>query len=79
MTPDRLARLAADGGLRFVLLGDADSISRRMGADTAQRSVTRWVKANGRPVPPELWREAGDLNAGPALYDLRPPEPHGEP
>ena len=79
MTPDRLARLAADGGLRFVLLGDADSISRRMGADTAQRSVMTWVKANGRPVPPELWREAGDLNAGPALYDLRPPEPHGEP
>jgi 4-amino-4-deoxy-L-arabinose transferase-like glycosyltransferase len=70
MTPERLARLAEAGELRFVLLGDANAISRRMGANVVQRDVAAWVRTNGHRVPAELWRDTGATNARLTLYEL---------
>lgn len=41
------------------MIGDASTISRRMGADQAQRANDAWIRANGRPVDPALWRTPG--------------------
>lgn len=72
LTPEMLARRVASREVRFVMLGDLSLVSRRLGAETAQRAITEWVHASGRPVDPALWRAGG----GPLrLYDLRPDRP----
>lgn len=70
-TPETLARAVAAGTLRFAMIGDASTISRRMGADRAQRANDAWIRANGRPVDPALWRTPGSRSRG-ELFDLRP-------
>jgi len=69
LTPDKLARIVEAGELRFVMLGDLSLVSRRMGAEIAGRPIADWVRANGKPVDPALWR---GTRRGLALYDLRP-------
>jgi len=69
LTPDKLARTVEAGELRFVMLGDLSLVSRRMGAEIAGRPIADWVRANGKPVDPALWR---GTRRSLALYDLRP-------
>jgi 4-amino-4-deoxy-L-arabinose transferase-like glycosyltransferase len=69
LTPEKLARMVEADELRFVMLGDLSLVSRRMGADIAGRPIADWVRANGKPVDPALWR---GTRRGLALYDLRP-------
>jgi 4-amino-4-deoxy-L-arabinose transferase-like glycosyltransferase len=71
LTPEKLVDLVAARQVRFVMLGDLSFISRRLGADTAQRPIAEWIRTNGRPVDPALWR-AGSGGSGLTLYDLRP-------
>jgi hypothetical protein len=76
LTPERFASLAADGQVRFVLLGG--DFPRRAGGESPQRLITDWIKANGALVDPALWRSTPATpgrtgrNSPPALYDLRP-------
>ena len=71
MTPQRLAQLAADREVRFVMLGDAGPSSRRMGSEAALEPVAAWVRENGRRVAGARWRGAATPRAM-VLYDLRP-------
>ena len=71
LTPEKLATMAGEKRIRFVMLGDTPAISRRMGADAAGKPVADWVRSNGRVVDPALWRtrrSSGNVE----LYDLRP-------
>jgi hypothetical protein len=74
LTPKRLAGIAEAGQVRIVMLGDLSFVSRRLGAEAAGEPIADWVRANGRPVDPTLWRSAEP--GGPLirmrLYDLRP-------
>ena len=76
LTPERLAAMAADRQVRFVLLGG--DLARRGGGEPPQRSITDWIKATGAAVDPALWRSTPVRAAGPGrgtapeLYDLRP-------
>jgi len=74
LTPDKLARMVEAGQVRFVMVGDAPFISRRLGADEAARPIAEWVHAKGRLVDPALWRSSalGGRRNGMRLYDLRP-------
>jgi len=71
LTPEKLARMVAANEVRFVMLGDLSLISRRLGAELAGRPIAEWVRANGKPVDPALWR-TGSGRTGLRLYDLRP-------
>jgi len=71
LSPEKLARMAGEKQIRFVLLGDTPAISRRMGADDAGKPVADWVRSNGKLVEPALWR-AGRGGSSVDLYDLRP-------
>jgi len=75
--PDKLARLVEAGQVRFVMVGDAQFISRRLGADEATRPIAEWVQAKGRLVDPALWHASalGGRRSGMRLYDLRPGSP----
>ncbi|MCX7172841.1 MAG: glycosyltransferase family 39 protein [Proteobacteria bacterium] len=68
---DKLARMANEGKIRFVMLGDLPIVSRRMGADAAGKPIAEWVKSNGKLVDPALWRPSRGRNTM-ELYDLRP-------
>ena len=76
LTPERLAAMAADRQVRFVLLGG--DLARRGGGEPPQRSITDWIKATGAVVDPAQWRStpvrAGGQGRGvaPELWDLRP-------
>jgi 4-amino-4-deoxy-L-arabinose transferase-like glycosyltransferase len=74
LTPDTLARMVEAGQVRFVMVGDAPLISRRLGADEAARPIAEWVQAKGQLVEPTLWRSSalGGRRSGMRLYDLRP-------
>ena len=72
LSPARLADLVTTGQVRFAMLGDLTSVSRRLGAETAQRPVAEWIRGHGRLVDPALWRASGSVANGMALYDLRP-------
>ena len=83
LTPERLARLVATNQVRFVMLGDLSFVSRRLGGETALKPMADWVRANGKPIEPALWRQgiAEDGQPSPGgdsrtrrmqLYDLRP-------
>lgn len=73
LTPEKLARMVKQQQVRFVMLGDLLFIDRRMGAEEAVQPLADWVRENGHPVDPGLWRSintasrGGDLNA-PALF-----------
>jgi 4-amino-4-deoxy-L-arabinose transferase-like glycosyltransferase len=74
LTPEQLAGIAEARQLRFVMLGDLSFVSRRLGAEVAGEPITDWIRANGQPVDPTLWRRSepgGPLNLM-RLYDLRP-------
>lgn len=72
LTPETFARMVAAREIRFAMVGDLSLVSRRLGAETAQRPITEWVHANGRPVDASLWRAGGGTMR---LYDLRPDRP----
>jgi 4-amino-4-deoxy-L-arabinose transferase-like glycosyltransferase len=72
LTPERLAGMVAAQDVRFVMLGDLSPISRRLGAEVAGRPIAEWVRANGKPVDPALWRTGGGRLGVLRLYDLRP-------
>jgi len=71
LDPEKLARMASEKQIRFVMLGDTPTISRRMGADAAGKPVADWVRSNGKLVDPALWR-ASRNRSNVELYDLRP-------
>jgi 4-amino-4-deoxy-L-arabinose transferase-like glycosyltransferase len=77
LTPDKLARMVEARQVRFVMVGDAQLISRRLGADEAARPITEWVQEKGQLVDPTLWRSGalGGRRNGMRLYDLRPGSP----
>jgi len=70
LTPDKLARLVEAGEVRFVMLNDLSLVSRRLGAEAAGQPIADWVRANGTPVDPALWRTS--RRSAMTLYDLRP-------
>jgi 4-amino-4-deoxy-L-arabinose transferase-like glycosyltransferase len=74
VTPEKLARMVDAGHTRFVMVGDASFISRRLGADVAARPIAEWAQENGQLVDPSLWRAGalGGRRSGLRLYDLRP-------
>jgi 4-amino-4-deoxy-L-arabinose transferase-like glycosyltransferase len=79
LTVDAFARLVEDERLRFVLVGDGSPGLRRIFGEDGQKPVVDWIRANGRPVDPALWRAAPGANfegrsaegVGAQLYDLR--------
>lgn len=71
MDPAHLERLVRAGQVRFVMLDDVATVSRRMGADAAMRPTAAWVRGHGRLVDPVLWRPARSRSRM-ELYDLRP-------
>jgi 4-amino-4-deoxy-L-arabinose transferase-like glycosyltransferase len=79
LTPDTLARMVEAGQIRFVMVGDAPFISRRLGADEAARPIAEWVQAKGQLVDPALWRSSalGGRRNAMRLYDLKPGTPTG--
>lgn len=55
-----------------MMLGDLSLVSRRLGAEVAGRPISEWIRANGKPVDPTLWRTGSGRTSGVRLYDLRP-------
>jgi 4-amino-4-deoxy-L-arabinose transferase-like glycosyltransferase len=78
LTPSDVERLAADRQLRFVMLGGFTLAPAKQAA--ALDPIARWVRANGRPVDPKLWRlsaSAGTpyrINLGNEWVAVPPPE-----
>jgi hypothetical protein len=74
LTPDKLARMVEAKEIRFVMVGDAPFISRRLGAEVAARPITDWVQEKGQLVALTLWRSSalGGRRSAMRLYDLRP-------
>jgi 4-amino-4-deoxy-L-arabinose transferase-like glycosyltransferase len=78
LTPSDVERLAADRQLRFVMLGGFTLAPAKQAA--ALDPIARWVRANGRPVDPKLWRlsaSAGTpyrINLGNEWVEVPPPE-----
>jgi len=52
------------------MLNDLSLVSRRLGAEVAGQPIADWVRANGRPVDPGLWRT--NRGSPMTLYNLRP-------
>jgi 4-amino-4-deoxy-L-arabinose transferase-like glycosyltransferase len=67
LTAETLAQRVAAGEVRFATLGDVSAISRRIGA--GQIDVVDWIRAQGAPVDPALWRAGAPRTI--ELYDLR--------
>jgi hypothetical protein len=74
LTPERLARMVQDKQVRFIMLGDFSLAGRKMGAEAAEKPIADWVRKNGRPVDPALWRTTSPLDgtSAPAPTSLRP-------
>lgn len=84
LTPESLARMAEAEQIRFVMLGDVWNDRRGPGDAGAATAVDTWIRANGTPVDPALWRSTEPAavadgrrarGGGPGnmqLYDLRP-------
>ena len=79
LTPSDIERLAADRQLRFVMLGGFTLAPAKQAA--ALDPIARWVRANGRPVDPKLWRLSGPsgstpyrINLGNEWVEVPPPE-----
>jgi hypothetical protein len=78
LTPSDVERLAADRQLRFVMLGGFTLAPAKQAA--ALDPIARWVRANGRPVDPKLWRLSASastpyrINLGNEWVEVPPPE-----
>ncbi|MEW6531016.1 MAG: glycosyltransferase family 39 protein [Thermodesulfobacteriota bacterium] len=72
LSPEKMARMVEANQIRFVMLGDLSTISRRLGAEAALRPIADWVRANGKHVDPTLWRRYRGGRTRLELYDLRP-------
>jgi 4-amino-4-deoxy-L-arabinose transferase-like glycosyltransferase len=80
---DGFARLVAEDRVRFALIGEGSQGLRRVYGENHQKELIDWIRANGRPVDPALWRSAAQETpqarsaeaAGTELYDLRPATP----
>jgi 4-amino-4-deoxy-L-arabinose transferase-like glycosyltransferase len=78
LTPSDIERLASDRQLRFVMLGGFTLAPAKQTA--ALDPIARWVRANGRPVDPKLWRLAASsstpyrINLGNEWVEVPPPE-----
>ncbi len=72
VTPEQLAAWVREGRVRFAMLEDLSFITRRLAPAPNSVRVAEWIRAHGRPVPDELWRDPR-LPAAAALYDLRSP------
>ena len=57
LTPFDVEKLASDRQLRFVMLGGFTLAPAKQAA--ALDPIARWVRSNGRPVDPKLWRLSG--------------------
>lgn len=55
---DQLKERARNGDFRYVLFGAgvAQGPRPQLNDDDPRRAFIRWVRANGKPVPPALWR-----------------------
>jgi 4-amino-4-deoxy-L-arabinose transferase-like glycosyltransferase len=80
LAPADFARLVAANQVRFALIGDGSPGLRRVFGEGGQQALTDWIRANGRPIDPALWRSTGAAAAamrsaesvGAELWDLRP-------
>jgi hypothetical protein len=78
LTASDIERLASNRQLRFVMLGGFTLAPAKQAA--ALDPIARWVRANGRPVDPKLWRlsaSAGTpyrINLGNEWVAVPPPE-----
>jgi 4-amino-4-deoxy-L-arabinose transferase-like glycosyltransferase len=78
LTPSGIERLASDRQLRFVMLGGFTLAPAKQTA--ALDPIARWVRANGRPVDPKLWRLPASsstpyrINLGNEWVEVPPPE-----
>jgi len=79
LTPSDIEKLASDRQLRFVMLGGFTLAPARQPA--ALDPIARWVRANGHPVDPKLWRLSGAssstpyrINLGNEWVEVPPPE-----
>jgi len=78
LTPSDIEQLASGRQLRFVMLGGFTLAPAKQAA--ALDPIARWVRANGRPVDPKLWRlsaSAGTpyrINLGSEWVEVPPPE-----
>ncbi|WP_141686675.1 glycosyltransferase family 39 protein [Bradyrhizobium sp. LMTR 3] len=68
LTPADIERLASDRQLRFVMLGGFTLAPAKQAA--ALDPIARWVRANGRPVDPKLWRLSGGSSSSPYRINL---------
>ena len=52
----------SDGRLAYVLQNRSDGSPglQRIFGDGHQKAIVEWIRANGRPVDPGLWRAAGE-------------------
>src|SRR5438477_4977584 len=57
------ARLVAARRVRFALMGDGAPALRLAFGEGHQKALVDWIRANGRPVDPTLWRST-DEGAG---------------
>ena len=78
LTPSDIERLVTDRQLRFVMLGGFTLAPAKQAA--ALEPIARWVRANGRPVDPKLWRLSASsstpyrINLGNEWVEVPPPE-----
>jgi 4-amino-4-deoxy-L-arabinose transferase-like glycosyltransferase len=79
---DDFARLVTDQRVRFALIGEGSQGLRRVFGEGHQKELIDWIRANGKPVDPTLWRSIAPEDrprsaeaANTELYDLRPPAP----
>ena len=78
LTPSDIEKLASDRQLRFVMLGGFTLAPAKQAA--ALDPIARWVRANGHPVDPKLWRLSASssipyrINLGNEWVEVPPPE-----
>ncbi|HEV8030003.1 MAG TPA: glycosyltransferase family 39 protein [Stellaceae bacterium] len=56
LSVEEFARLVAEKRLRFALIGDGSPGLRRIFGEETQKPLIDWIRQNGRPVDPSLWR-----------------------
>jgi 4-amino-4-deoxy-L-arabinose transferase-like glycosyltransferase len=79
LKPFDIERLVSNRQLRFVMLGGFTLAPAKQAA--ALEPIARWVRANGRPVDPKLWRLSAAssstpyrINLGNEWVEVPPPE-----
>ena len=56
LTPEKLAQMVKDKQIRFVMLGGLWLNYQRMNVEAEENALADWVRKNGKPVDPALWR-----------------------